>query len=72
MDKIILYSTHCPKCNVIEKKLIQKGLNFEVIDAKNKEVINMLSEKGFRQMPILSVNDNMIGFSEAVRWIGAQ
>ena len=34
MDKIILYSTNCPKCKVICKKLQQKNLDFTEIDCK--------------------------------------
>ena len=48
----------------------EKGLK---ASSKTKsEVIEMLSEKGFRQMPILQVGENFIGFAEAVKWIGAQ
>lgn len=72
MDKIILYSTHCPKCRVVEKKLEQANINYTEVDASNPEVIEMLSGKGFRQMPILQVGENFIGFTEAVKWIGEQ
>ena len=30
MAKIILYSTNCPKCNVLEKKLQSKNIDFEI------------------------------------------
>lgn len=73
MDKIILYTTHCPKCRVIEKKLAQKSIQYEEVDAREDEnVIEMLSTKGFQQMPILAVNDTLLGFSEANKWIGEQ
>ena len=72
MDKITLYSTHCPKCRVIEKKLELAKIEYTEVDAKDPEVIEMLSEKGFRQMPILQVGENFIVFAEAVKWIGAQ
>ena len=26
--ELILYTTHCPKCSVLEKKLAKKGLNY--------------------------------------------
>ena len=73
MNNIRLYSTHCPKCRVVEKKLEQTGIQYELIDAKgNDEVINMLSEKGIRQMPVLEVEDKLLGFSEIIKWIGAK
>ena len=73
MDNIRLYSTHCPKCRVVEKKLEQAGIQYELIDAKgNNKVIDMLSAKGIRQMPVLEVEDKLLGFSEIIKWIGAK
>lgn len=73
MDNIRLYSTHCPKCRVIEKKLEQANIKYELIDAKdNPKVIEELSALGVRQMPILMVDDKILGFSEIIKWIGAK
>ena len=73
MDNIRLYSTHCPKCRVIEKKLEQANIKYELIDAKdNPKVIEELSALGVRQMPILMVGDKILGFSEIIKWIGAK
>jgi len=72
MDNIRLYSTHCPKCRVIEKKLEQANIKYELIDAKdNPKVIEELSALGVRQMPVLIANDKILGFSEIIKWIGA-
>ena len=27
--KIILHSTHCPKCEVLKKKMVEKNIDFE-------------------------------------------
>ena len=71
MDNIRLYSTHCPKCRVIEKKLEQANIKYELIDAKdNPKVIEELSALGVRQMPVLIANDKILGFSEIIKWIG--
>lgn len=73
MDNIRLYSTHCPKCRVIEKKLEQANIKYELIDAKdNPKIIEELSALGVRQMPILMVDDKILGFSEIIKWIGAK
>ena len=73
MDNIRLYSTHCPKCRVIEKKLEQANIKYELIDAKdNPKVIEELSALGVRQMPVLMVDDKILGFSEIIKWIGAK
>ena len=73
MDKIILYSTNCPKCKVITKKLAQKGIDFTEIDCKaDTTYIAMLSGKGFKGMPVLQVGDEYFDFMKANKWIGAQ
>lgn len=64
--KIILYSTNCPKCNILEKKLIQKELDFNLItDFDKKEMM----KKGFLAAPILVVDDEYMDFSTANNWI---
>lgn len=73
MDNIRLYSTHCPKCKVVEKKLEQAGIQYELIDAReNQEVLDELMALGVRQMPVLKVNDELLGFSEIIKWIGVR
>ena len=73
MDKIILYSTNCPKCKVICKKLQQKEIEFTEIDCKTDTTyIEMLSGKGFRGMPVLQVGDEYFDFIKANKWIGEQ
>ena len=73
MDKIILYSTNCPKCKVICKKLQQKELEFTEIDCRTDTTyIEMLSGKGFRGMPVLQVGDEYFDFIKANKWIGEQ
>ena len=33
---IKLYSTHCPFCNVVESKLKEKNISFDIIDDLNE------------------------------------
>lgn len=61
---IVLYSTNCPKCKILEKKLTDKNINF----TKNNNVVEM-SELGIDQVPVLSIDDNLLGFVEANKWI---
>lgn len=73
MDKIILYSTNCPKCRVIAKKLEQKNIDFTEIDCKaDTTYIEVLSGKGFKSMPVLQVGENYLDFMQANKWIGEQ
>lgn len=62
---VIMYTTGCPKCNVLEKKLLQKNINFIKIDD-----IDEIRRKGFASVPYLIVDDNPpMNFSEAVNWV---
>lgn len=64
---VILYSTHCPKCKVLESKLKEKNIGY----IENNDVKEM-GEKGFTTVPVLVVNDKVYNFKEAVAWIGGQ
>lgn len=64
MDNIILYSTNCPKCKVLEKKLIQKNVQYIKI-----EDLDILREKGFTFLPVLEVNSSILNFKEAVDYV---
>lgn len=59
-----LYSTHCPKCIVLEKKLNQKNISFEEIND-----IDVMTAKGFMQAPMLEVNGEVMDFKQANDWI---
>ena len=64
---VILYSTHCPKCKVLETKLNQKSINYEEVND-----VDVMVQKGFTTVPKLEVNGVVYDFKEAVEWIGAR
>ena len=64
---IMLHSTHCPKCKVLELKLKQKNI---VFDENNN--VDLMVEKGFKTAPVLEVDGITYDFKEAVKWIGEQ
>lgn len=63
-ENIILYSTHCPKCTILEKKLREKG-----VDYKEVNDVDYMVKLGFTEVPILSVNGDNYGFGEAVKFV---
>lgn len=64
MNNIILYTTFCPKCKVLEAKLKQKGVEYtEVTD------IDIMTEKGFMSVPVLEVDGAAMDFNAANKWI---
>ena len=62
--KVTLYSTHCPRCNVLEKKLEQNGIEYAVIDNED-----LIIEKGFQTIPMLEVDGDVMDFSKAIKWV---
>ena len=67
MKEVIFYSTHCPRCKVLELKLKQKGINYE----ENNNVEEMTA-KGFKEAPKLEVDGVIMDFKQAVDWIKEQ
>lgn len=61
---ITLYSTKCPKCSVLEKKLKMSNIDFDI----NYDV-NLMRQKGFMSAPVLEVDGETYNFKEAVDWI---
>lgn len=64
MAKIILYSTGCPKCQILETKLSQKNIDYEV----NNDV-DLMQEKGFTTLPMLDIDGKIMDFGNAVKWV---
>lgn len=64
---IILYTIDCPKCKVLERKLEEKSIQYEVC-----KDTNIMAEKGYMYLPILEIDDKVLNFKEAVDWIKEQ
>ena len=63
---IILYTTHCPKCEVLEAKLKSKKVEYDCV-TDTKEMLKL----GMASAPNLSVDGNIMDFSQAVAWVNA-
>lgn len=64
---MVLYSTGCPRCKVLKAKLEQKGIEY----TENNSVNDMITI-GINEVPVLSVDDRLLNFVEAVNWINEQ
>ena len=62
-----LYSTNCPKCKVLKEKLDSLNIDYTVCDD-----MNLMIEKGFLSVPMLEVNDKIMTFNEAIKWLSEQ
>lgn len=62
--KVILYTTHCPKCKVLTAKLKAKGVDYEEITD-----VDVMRDKGFMSAPMLEVDGKTMTFIEAIKWV---
>ena len=67
MTEIILYTTHCPRCKVLQSKLDAANISYII----NEDIEEMLA-LGMKSAPALKVGENLMNFTEAIKWIGNQ
>lgn len=60
---VILYTTHCPKCIILAKKLDAAGVQYET-----KEDPEEMLKLGFMSAPVLRVDNETYLFKEACLW----
>lgn len=63
-EKIVLYTIDCPKCKVLERKLKEADIEYEVV----KDVDTMMS-LGISSAPVLGVGESLLNFNEAIGWV---
>lgn len=61
---IILYSTGCPKCNILKKKLADAKMEYSVV-----EDVDVMLSKGLKDVPWLEVDGNLMNFVDSSKWI---
>ena len=64
--KLVLYTTHCPKCKVIESKLNAKKIEFDIVDDKST-----LIEMGIVSVPVLEADGKKMRFLEANKYVNS-
>lgn len=64
MKNATLYTTDCPKCRLLKKKLDQKKVKYNEVT----DVQEMIS-KGFKSVPILEVDGENFSYEEAVAYL---
>lgn len=63
MEKVILYTIHCPACKLLEDLLTEKHIPFEICTDKE-----LMAKKGFTQMPMLQVGEEIMNYRKAWVW----
>jgi len=61
---VIMYTTHCPRCEVLKTKLLNKKIAFE----EETSIVKM-KELGVDNVPVLNINGELKNFTEAIKWI---
>ena len=64
-ESIILYEHGCPKCKILKMKLDQKGVQYQ-----NISDVELMKAKGFQEAPKLEVDGVVMGFTDAMKWVG--
>lgn len=65
---MIVYSTGCPQCEVLKKKLADKNVDFTLVENRD-EVIKAAEGFGITNVPFMVVDDKVYNFSEAINFI---
>ena len=63
---IDLYTTHCPQCTVLERKLAQKNITY----TEHNDIDEMI-KLGYNSVPILVIDGNEMPFGEAIQWVNS-
>ena len=61
---VIMYTTHCPQCQVLEKMLNDKKIEYTQITD-----IDVMKSKGIQSVPYLEVEGVLKNFKESMEWI---
>ena len=64
---VILYSTGCPRCNVLTQKLNSKNIEYTVVND-----VEVMENKGIETVPVLEVDGQMMQFKEATDWVNGR
>lgn len=61
---IKIYSTGCPKCNVLIKKLNEKNIDYDICSD-----VDFMINKGVTQVPMAEIDGKLMDFKQSIEWI---
>lgn len=59
-----IYSTGCPKCNVLKAKMEQKGMEYTEC-----QDVSEMERMGIQSVPVLEADGQLLTFAEAIQFI---
>ena len=67
MKEITLYTTHCPRCKVLETKMSNAHIKFHEVTN-----IDEIQKLGIMSVPMLKVDGKIMDFATANAWINKE
>ena len=64
MEKIVLYSTGCPMCKMIEEKFAQKKVQYVKVSDSG-----IIVSKGITVVPQAEINGKLLRVKEILNWL---
>ena len=61
---MVLYTTHCSRCRVLEAALKSKNISYETCEDVDKMV-----ELGFMSAPVLEIDGKYLKYDEAMKHV---
>ncbi len=61
---VVLYTNHCPCCEVLETKLKAAGIRYRVVDD-----VRLMLEMGLTSAPMLETDEMMMNYPAALKWL---
>lgn len=65
-----VYSTNCPKCKILEKRLNSMGKEFELI-TNSDEVMEASEKYNIKEAPFVVADEKLYNFSEIIKALSA-
>lgn len=62
--KAILYSTHCPCCEALEKRLREAEIEYDIV-SDTEQILAL----GITHVPVLEIDGQQMNYPAAIRWL---
>lgn len=66
MSNIIFYSTHCPQCKILEKKMAEKNVKYTEVND-----LDEMMKKGIKSVPMLEVDGELLNYVKSFNYISS-
>lgn len=68
--EIVLYTTNCPQCQVLEAAMKSKDIAYRVV-TDVPEIMTVAAATGIHSVPIMRLDDAIMPYADALRWVNS-